>query len=169
MPIAERRRASNSVALQAGGVILQDRERCFLIAAPEKFLDVLLEVARRNAPCVRRSEHGALAAFRHRGPELPVEQLRGRFDDHSRVRQFLLVPAQDFSQAFDFLGHFFKHLAHGVDLHFAALVSLQGELDRQMLRETQQHRVFRIRRGRLRRHGGQRLPQHLLRFRRELG
>jgi hypothetical protein len=88
---------------------------------------------------------------------LPVEQVRCRFDDQARFGQFLLAHAQNSSQALDLLRHLVNHLANGVDLHLAALIPFQGEPDRKMLREPQEHRVFRIRRGRLCRNRGERL------------
>ena len=75
----------------AGCVVQQDVSGGVRFAASHEFFDVLLNVARRNAPRFRRHQHGFLAGVRDGGPELAIENVGMRFHGHAGVRQFFFA------------------------------------------------------------------------------
>jgi len=66
-------------------------------AAAKQFFDVLLHVARRNAPGLSRHQHLAFAGFRNSCPELAIEHVGMRFEIHAGVRQFFFARFQKFA------------------------------------------------------------------------
>src|SRR5437762_6991192 len=155
-------------AVRASRIILKDADGIGDVAILDQVADVRLHVARGNAPGLFRKQHGALAAIRHCRPELPVENLAVRLCQDARVGHLVFVSAQNLPQTLNFLVHAVKHLAHGVDFHFAALEAFQREPDREVFSQLHNHGIVWLRTGRLCGQARERLLQHVLRAPRQL-
>ena len=135
----------------------------------DQFADIGLHVARRDAPRFSRKQHGLLTAFRYRCPELPIENLAVRFDQHPGFGHLVFMRAENLAQVFNLLVHAVEHLPDGVDFHFAALEALQSKADCQVLSKLHDHGLIGLRGRCLGRQAGQRLLQRVLRAARKLG
>ena len=80
-------------AVRASGIILKNADGFRDVSVLDQFTDVGLHVARRNAPRLARKQHGALPAFRHRRPELLIQNFPVRLDEHPRVAHLVFVCA----------------------------------------------------------------------------
>ncbi len=149
------------VVLNRGHIVFENQRGRFLVVLAAQFLDELPEVPRRNAPGVRRSQHGALTGFGHRRPELAIQNVQMGLHDESRAGHLFLVSAKDLAQPRNFLGHAVEHLTNGVYAHFAFFVAVQSEADGQMFGQAQQHWVIRFCGWHLRAEIHQRLPQQI--------
>ena len=123
----------------ACGVFEEDASCHVGFTASEKFFDVLMNVAWRDAPSFGGHQNTHFAGFGDSGPELAIENVGVRLHGDSGAGHFVFARAQKLAQGAKFLAHAVEHLTHGVHLHFAALKTVHSEFNGQIFSQAQEH------------------------------
>ena len=117
------------LGVEATAVVGENFGGDLIVVALKKDFDELANVAGRHAGGFAGEQNAFLAGLGNLSPEHAVENVGVGLNQDAGLGHLVFLDAQDLAERVHLPAHVLHHVVDGVDLDFAALITVEGEFD----------------------------------------